>query len=57
MLTREQAITLIVRRQDAGPGASGNYIEAIKINCGHDNVITNIIAVKSKATISKPDAK
>ena len=40
-----------------GPGASGNYIEAIKINCGHDNVITNIIAVKSKATISKPDAK
>ena len=24
-----------------GPGASGNYIEAIKINCGHDNVITN----------------
>lgn len=24
-----------------GPGASGDYIEAIKINCGHDHKITN----------------
>lgn len=24
-----------------GPGASSDYIEAVKINCGHNNVITN----------------
>lgn len=35
-----------------GPGASGDYIEAVKINCGHDTVITNNLFIDTRCAFN-----
>ena len=35
-----------------GPGASGEYLEAVKINCGHDTVITNNLFIDTRCAFN-----
>ena len=35
-----------------GPGASGSYVEAVKINCGHDTVITNNLFIDTRCAFN-----
>ena len=35
-----------------GPGASGSYVEAVKINCGHDTVITNNLFIDTRCVFN-----
>lgn len=35
-----------------GPGASGDYLEAVKINCGHDTVITNNLFIDTRCVFN-----